>query len=114
MVILLAALVLGGLAWMWQRNRSNGTSARLPDVLLRSPARPSGGRPIPAGQLADGRIVVSGLTRQYQDVKAVDDLSFVVEPGGSPGSSAQRRREARYGTVTFIAARPWLLDPAAD
>ncbi len=85
MVILLAVLALGGLAWMWQRNRGNGISARLLDVPLRSPGRPSGGRPIPAGRLADGRIVVSGLTKHYQGVKAVDNLSFVVEPGRVTG-----------------------------
>ncbi|HEV2087500.1 MAG TPA: ATP-binding cassette domain-containing protein, partial [Cryptosporangiaceae bacterium] len=30
---------------------------------------------------AAGRIVVSGLTKQFKKVRAVDDLSFSVEPG---------------------------------
>ena len=33
----------------------------------------------------DGRIVVSGLSKQYQAVTAVDDLSFTVEPGRVTG-----------------------------
>ena len=33
----------------------------------------------------DGRIVVSGLTKRYRDVTAVDDLSFTVEPGRVTG-----------------------------
>jgi ABC-2 type transport system ATP-binding protein len=32
-----------------------------------------------------GRIVVSGLTKTYRDVRAVDDLSFTVEPGRITG-----------------------------
>src|SRR5262245_28838044 len=35
--------------------------------------------------LSDGQIVVSGLTKHYKRVKAVDDLSFVVEPGRVTG-----------------------------
>jgi len=85
MVILIAVLVLGGLAWLWQRNGGNGGSARVLDVPLRSPGRPTGGRPVPAGRLAEGRIAVCGLTKQYRDVKAVDNLSFVVEPGRVTG-----------------------------
>jgi ABC-2 type transport system ATP-binding protein len=33
----------------------------------------------------DGRIVVSGLTKQYPGLTAVDDLSFTVEPGRVTG-----------------------------
>jgi ABC-2 type transport system ATP-binding protein len=35
--------------------------------------------------LSDGRIVVSGLTKVYRNVRAVDDLSFTVEPGRVTG-----------------------------
>ncbi|MDG4767609.1 ABC transporter ATP-binding protein [Solwaraspora sp. WMMD406] len=35
--------------------------------------------------MSDGRIVVSGLTKQYRNVRAVDDLSFTVEPGRVTG-----------------------------
>jgi ABC-2 type transport system ATP-binding protein len=35
--------------------------------------------------MSDGRIVVSGLTKQYNGVTAVDDLSFTVEPGRVTG-----------------------------
>jgi ABC-2 type transport system ATP-binding protein len=35
--------------------------------------------------MTDGRIVVSGLTKQYRGVTAVHDLSFTVEPGRVTG-----------------------------
>jgi ABC-2 type transport system ATP-binding protein len=35
--------------------------------------------------MSEGRIVVSGLTKQYKKVRAVDNLSFVVEPGRVTG-----------------------------
>jgi len=35
--------------------------------------------------MTDGEIVVSGLAKYYKNVKAVDDLSFVVEPGRVTG-----------------------------
>ncbi len=35
--------------------------------------------------MSDGQIVVSGLTKQYKNVRAVDNLSFVVEPGRVTG-----------------------------
>ncbi|GLH97212.1 ABC transporter ATP-binding protein [Phytohabitans aurantiacus] len=35
--------------------------------------------------MADGQIVVSGLTKLYKNVRAVDNLSFTVEPGRVTG-----------------------------
>lgn len=35
--------------------------------------------------MSEGRIVVTGLTKQYPKVKAVDNLSFTVEPGRVTG-----------------------------
>lgn len=35
--------------------------------------------------MSDGRIVVSGLTKRYRNVTAVDNLSFTVEPGRVTG-----------------------------
>jgi ABC-2 type transport system ATP-binding protein len=35
--------------------------------------------------MSDGQIIVSGLTKQYRRVRAVDDLSFTVEPGRVTG-----------------------------
>jgi ABC-2 type transport system ATP-binding protein len=35
--------------------------------------------------MPDGQIVISGLTKHYRQVRAVDDLSFVVEPGRVTG-----------------------------
>ena len=35
--------------------------------------------------MSDGQIVVSGLTKVYKSVRAVDNLSFVVEPGRVTG-----------------------------
>ena len=85
MVVLLAALVLGGLAWLISRKRGTTTAARIDGAPPRLPERPFGGKPVPAGKLPDGRIVVSGLTKEYRSVKVVDDLSFVVEPGRVTG-----------------------------
>jgi ABC-2 type transport system ATP-binding protein len=35
--------------------------------------------------MSDGQITVTGLTKVYKDLRAVDDLSFVVEPGRVTG-----------------------------
>ncbi len=40
---------------------------------------------LPATRTADGRIVVTHLTKVFGGVKAVDDLSFTVEPGSVMG-----------------------------
>jgi ABC-2 type transport system ATP-binding protein len=85
MVVLLAAVVLGGLAWLLSRKRGATTAARIDGPSPRLPERPFGGKPVPAGKLPDGRIVVSGLTKEYRGVHAVDNLSFVVEPGRVTG-----------------------------
>jgi ABC-2 type transport system ATP-binding protein len=85
MVVLLAALVLGGLAWLISRKRGATTAARINGTAPRLPERPFGGKPVPAGKLPDGQIVVSGLTKEYRGVTAVDNLSFVVEPGRVTG-----------------------------
>ena len=40
-------------------------------------------------------IEVEALTKRYGSTLAVDDLSFSVEPGGSPASSARTARASR-------------------
>jgi len=85
MVIVLAAVVLGGLAWLISRQRGGAASTRIESAPSRLPDRPFGGKPVPAGERPGGRIVVSGLTKEYRGVKAVDNLSFVVEPGRVTG-----------------------------
>ena len=85
MVVLLGALVLGGLAWLISHRRGTTTAARNDGAPLRLPARPFGGKPVPRSKLPDGRIVVSGLTKEYRGVKAVDNLSFDAEPGRVTG-----------------------------
>jgi ABC-2 type transport system ATP-binding protein len=82
-VILLAVLVAAGLAWLL---RSIGSRDR-PALIDRVPssARSAGGRPIPEAEIPHGQIVISGLSKQYKDVKAVDNLSFAVEPGRVTG-----------------------------
>lgn len=83
MVIVLAALVIGGLAWLARRRRREGTLAGAPAP--RFPDGLPGGPPVPREHLSRGRIVISGLTKEYRGITAVDDLSFVVEPGRVTG-----------------------------
>src|SRR3954466_6883761 len=53
---------------------------------LRSVLSPLGSRPIGERRsMSDGQIVVSGLTKVYKTVRAVDDLSFSVESGRVTG-----------------------------
>jgi ABC-2 type transport system ATP-binding protein len=86
MVIILAALVLGGLVWLLRGRAGRGAPASQargdsPAV----PGRPFEGRTIPGEEIPRGRITVSGLTKDYAAVKAVDGLSFTVEPGRVTG-----------------------------
>src|ERR1700722_10059535 len=87
MVVLLAAVVIGGLVWLVRRNRGgprtdpagpDGAGPGLPD-------RPFGGRRVSPALMSQGRIEVRGLTKEYRGVRAVDDLSFTVEPGRVTG-----------------------------
>ena len=85
MIVLLAVLVVGGVAWLAWRKAGNETPAHADGGQAALPDPPFGGRSIPAQQLADGRIAVSGLSKEYRGIKAVDNLSFVVEPGRVTG-----------------------------
>ena len=68
--------------------------------------------------MSDGRIVISGLTKQYKNLRAVDGLSFTVEPGrvtgflgpNGAGKSTTLRVllgliHADAGTATFAGRR---------
>jgi ABC-2 type transport system ATP-binding protein len=83
MVILLAVLVLGGVVWLVRSRDVPGRRAHADTAW--APTRPFEGRTITGAEIAGGKIVVSGLTKHYQNVKAVDDLSFAVEPGRVTG-----------------------------
>ena len=87
MVVLLAVVVIGGLVWLMRlkrggaradRARTDGGGPGLPD-------RPFGGRRVSPALMSQGRIEVRGLTKEYRGVRAVDDLSFTVEPGRVTG-----------------------------
>jgi ABC-2 type transport system ATP-binding protein len=87
MVVLLAVVVIGGLVWLVRlsrcrtrtgRARTDGAGPGLPD-------RPLGGKRVAAALMSRGRIDVCGLTKEYRGVRAVDDLSFTVEPGRVTG-----------------------------
>jgi len=85
MVALLAVVVLGGLVWLLRRQSGSDVPGRADEAPPQLPDRPFGGRQISEAQLPAGQIVVSGLTKQYNSVRAVDNLSFVVEPGRVTG-----------------------------
>ena len=85
MVILLAALVTGGLIWLVRRPGTHGTQLPADAAPPGPPPRPFEGEPIPEEQLPEGRIVVSGLAKHYDSIRAVDGLSFTVEPGRVTG-----------------------------
>ncbi len=82
MVVLLAVVVIGGLVWLaWLKSggtRTDGAGPGFPD-------RPLGGKRVSPPLMAQGRIGVRGLTKEYRGVRAVDDLSFTVEPGRVTG-----------------------------
>ena len=73
MVIVVALLLIGGAVW-WVRRSHTGAVPTAKDSQPPSalPAVP-GGRPLP--------IVVSGLTKRFGGLTAIDDLTFRVEPG---------------------------------
>jgi ABC-2 type transport system ATP-binding protein len=90
MVVLLAAVVIGGLVWLARLNRVNrgGTRtdrARTDGAGPGFPGRPLGGKRVSPALMSQGRIDVCGLTKEYRGVRAVDDLSFTVEPGRVTG-----------------------------
>src|SRR5215472_3127547 len=86
MIILVAALVVGGLVWLLRGGIGRGgTGRKAPEDSPGVPSQPFKGRAIPEGETGWGRIVVSGLTKQYPGVTAVDSLSFTVEPGRVTG-----------------------------
>jgi ABC-2 type transport system ATP-binding protein len=86
-VVLLAVVVIGGLVWLARLRRGAGQTdrTRADGAGPGFPGRPLGGRRVPPELMPRGRIVVSGLTKEYSGVRAVDDLSFTVEPGRVTG-----------------------------
>ncbi len=67
--------------------------------------------------LADesGRIVVSGVTKTFGEVRAVADLSFTVEPGKVTGflspNGAGKTTTLRVGLVATLG---WILTVSRD
>ena len=90
MVIVLGVLVTGGLVWLLLRDRARpGSGERCraapsgaePEV----PAELSVGAAIPEELRPLGRVEVSGLTKEYDGVTVVDDVSFIAGPGRVTG-----------------------------
>jgi ABC-2 type transport system ATP-binding protein len=80
-VIILVALLLigGGVYWLTRRRAGRTAEPGVPGVstLLAGVPAPSVG--------GAGRVVLSGLTKRYGELAAVDGLSFTVEPGRVTG-----------------------------
>ena len=89
MVMGLAVLVVGGLVGLLLRNRARpggqerdrapaGAEPQLPAALAAA-------APVSAELRPLGRVEVSGLTKAYDGVVVVDDVSFTAEPGRVTG-----------------------------
>ena len=87
MVVLLAVVVIGGLVWLARlyRGGTRTDRARTDGAGPGLPGRPLGGKRVSPALMSQGRIDVRGLTKEYRGVRAVDDLSFTVEPGRVTG-----------------------------
>ena len=92
MEVLLAAVLIGGVVWLVRRRQrrrartSTSTDGARTDAAGPGfPGRPLGGRGVSPALMPQGRIEVRGLTKEYRGVRAVDDLSFTVEPGRVTG-----------------------------
>ncbi len=90
MVVLLAVVVIGGPVWLvWRMRLKRGATrtgrARTDGGGPGFPGRPLGGKRVSAELASRGRIEACGLRKEYRGVRAVDDLSFTVEPGRVTG-----------------------------
>jgi ABC-2 type transport system ATP-binding protein len=87
MVVVIAVVVVSGLVWLVRLNRDGTRTdrARTDGAGPGFPDRPLGGTRVSAALLSQGRIEVRGLSKEYRGVRAVDDLSFTVEPGRVTG-----------------------------
>jgi len=86
MVVALGVIALGFLVWLVRRERGGQAGdASGVEVTPELSALAWEPKRIPPDELPLGRVVVSGLTKQYGQVKAVDDVSFTAEPGRVTG-----------------------------
>ncbi len=80
MIILVALLLVGGgVYWLTRRQADKTVEPGIPGV-----SAPLAGLPAPSVGGA-GRVVLSGLTKRYGELAAVDCVSFAVEPGRVTG-----------------------------
>jgi ABC-2 type transport system ATP-binding protein len=82
-IVLLVVLVIVGLVWLARRPRREIQRSAAGDPGV--PAQEYASRAIPEEQRPRGRIEVSGLTKVYNGVAVVDDVSFSAEPGRVTG-----------------------------
>ncbi|HEY7263865.1 MAG TPA: ATP-binding cassette domain-containing protein [Trebonia sp.] len=89
MVLLVGLVVLGAVVWL-VRSRQGGRTedtwpGSTPGAVPQEAMAGLAASPIPAESRAAGRIVVRGLTKDYDQIRAVDGLSFTAEPGRITG-----------------------------
>ena len=111
MVVLLAVVVVGGLVWLAQLSRGDTRTnrTRTESAGPGFAGRPLGGKRVSPALSSQGRIDVRGLTKEYRGVRAVDDLSFTVEPGRVTGFLGPNGA----GKTTTLRMLLDLVDPTA-
>jgi ABC-2 type transport system ATP-binding protein len=83
--IMLVVVIIAGLVWLVRRNRGGRPAKSGGPERYPAAAEPYQPTVISEDERALGLVVVSGLTKAYDGVTVVDDVSFTAEPGRVTG-----------------------------